>query len=294
MEEYILLHNKRFSQDDLSFIRQLIASEGHKGRAYLSKELCQIWGWRTPGGQLRDITARAVLRKLERLGQIVLPPPLRPARRRGYKNRVVLTVSINSEPFFCSLSSLQPLSFAMVRGSKEEKFYNALIDAYHYLGYHQGSGEQLKYIIYALQRPVACIGFSGSAFKIAPRDQLIGWSHEQRQRNLSRIVNNSRFLILPWVKVANLASFILGAVAGRIQKDWLDYYQREIVLLETFVEKERFFGTCYKAANWIYLGQTQGRGRNDRHTVRALPIKDIYIYPLVKDFQRRLKSDEGA
>jgi hypothetical protein len=294
MEEVITLHNRQFTSDDIALIRSLIESEGHKGRTYLSKRLCELWDWRTPTGQLRDITAREVLRKLEKRNQIKLPPQLRPARQAGYKNKTALTVSVNTQPLCCSLSSLQPLAIVMVRGSKEEKFYNALIDAYHYLGYHQGSGEQLKYIVYACERPVACIGFSGSAFKIAPRDQLIGWSHQERKRNLDRIVNNSRFLILPWVKVANLASYILGTVARRIQRDWMDYYRREIVLLETFVEKERFFGTCYKAANWLYLGQTQGRGRNDRYNACVLPIKDIYVYPLVKDFQRHLKNGERA
>jgi len=294
MEEVITLHNRQFTSDDIAHIRFLIESEGHKGRTYLSKRLCELWDWRTATGQLRDITAREVLRKLDKLGKIKLPPKQQPARQAGYKNKTVLTVPMNTQTLFCSLSSLEPLSIQLVRGTKNEKFYNALIDAYHYLGYHQNSGEQLKYIIFVSDRPIACIGFSGSAFKIAPRDHFIGWTDQERKQNLSGIVNNSRFLILPWVKVANLASFILGSVARRIQRDWMDYYRREIVLLETFVEKERFFGTCYKAANWLYLGQTQGRGRNDRYNTCILPIKDIYVYPLVKDFQRRLKNGAGG
>ena len=292
MEEYIRLHNRTFRQNDIDFIRFLIESEGYKGRTFLSKKLCEKWNWRTPGGQLRDITCREVLRKLDRLGLIKLPPMLRSARRPGYKNKTKLTTNLNTSQISCSLSALSPVTIELVRGTSKESFYNGLIDRYHYLGYHQGSGEQLKYIVHAGNRPVACIGFGGSAFKIAPRDHFIGWNELARKQNLSKIVNNSRFLILPWVKIRNLASYILGSIARRIRTDWLGYYQREIVLLETFVESERFLGTCYKAANWLYLGQTQGRGRNDRHTQRLLPVKDIYIYPLVKDFRGHLQARE--
>jgi len=293
MEECITLHNKKFTQDDIQLVRRLIESEGHKGRTHISKKLCEIWNWRTPKGQLRDITAREVLRKLDQRGLIVLPPMLGAARRAGYKNKTRLTSPLNTAVISCRLSALGSLSIEMVRGTSKERIYNALIDQYHYIGYHQGSGEQIKYIIFADQRPIGCIGFAGSAFKIAARDAYIGWTHQARKQNLSRVVNNNRFLILPWVKVKNFASWILGSVARRIRADWFDYYCREIVLLETFVETNRFLGTCYKAANWLYLGQTQGRGRNDRYTERLLPVKDIYVYPLVKDFRQRLQNGEG-
>lgn len=290
MEELLKLHNSEFTQEDISLIRGLISSSGHRGRTYISKELCRIWNWRTPSGHLRDITCREVLRKLDARGVIVLPAMLKPARRAGYKNRTSLPSNLDTHPLFCSLSELLPLRIELVRGTQKEKFYNGLIGAYHYLGYHQGSGEQLKYIIQSENKLLGCIGFSSSAFKIAPRDKFIGWSHEVRKKHLPAVVNNNRFLILPWIDVPNLASYILGVVARRIREDWVSYYKRDLVLLETFVECQRFLGTCYKAANWIYLGQTKGRGRNDRHTQYGLPVKDIYVYPLVKDFRQRLQK----
>lgn len=292
-EEFITLQNKKFTQSDIHLIRRLIQLEGDKGRTFISKQLCELWNWRTPNGQLRDITCREVLRKLDERGLIILPPMLRAARRPGYKNKTKLTTHINTSPISCSLSNLSPLTIELVRGKPKEKFYNAIIDRYHYLGYHQGSGEQLKYLVATGDRPVACIGFAGSAFKISPRDHFIGWCDHTRKQNLFKIINNNRFLILPWVRVHNLASFILGSIARRIQTDWYGYYKRKIVLLETFVEKDRFLGTCYKAANWLYLGQTKGRGRNDRHTQRLLPIKDIYVNPLCRDFREHLQSVEG-
>jgi hypothetical protein len=294
MEEYITLHNKRLTPSDLEFIRGLIESEGYRGRTFISKRLCEIWNWRTPNGQLRDITAREVLRKLENHGLVVLPPLLCAGRRVGYKNKTKLTEPLDTTVISCPLSTLSLPSIEMVRGTKKEKLYNALIDRYHYLGYQQGSGEQLKYLVKIGEKVVGCVGFGSSAFKISPRDTFIGWSHQTRKRNLVQIVNNNRFLILPWVQVKNLASYILGSIARRIQRDWFGYYCREIVLLETFVETRRFLGTCYKAANWLYLGQTTGRGRNDRHTERLLPVKDIYVYPLCKDFRERLQAEEGA
>ncbi len=292
-EESITLHNKHFTQSDIHLIRRLIKSDGNKGRTHISKQLCEQWNWRTPNGQLRDITCREVLRKLDNRGLIELPPMLRAARKPGYKNKTKLSTHINTSPISYSLSDLSPLSIVLVRGTNREKLYNALIDKYHYLGYHQGSGEQLKYIVSTDDRPIACIGFAGSAFKIAPRDNFIGWTDQARKQHLSKIINNNRFLILPWVTVHNLASYVLGSVARRIRTDWFGYYKREIVLLETFVERDRFLGTCYKAANWLYLGQTKGRGRNDRHTRRLLPVKDIYVNPLCKDFRDHLHYVEA-
>lgn len=288
MEELLALHNRQFSDEDIELIHCLIKSDGHKGRTYISKQLCEIWNWRTATGQLRDITCREVLRKLDKRGLISLPPMLRPARRVGYKNQTTPPAQLNTDLISSSLKSLLPLSIKMVRGTNEEKLYNGLVGAYHYLGYFQGSGEQLKYVIFSGKRQIACIGFGASALKIASRDSFIGWTHAVRQQNLFKIVNNNRFLILPWVKVKNLASYILGAVNRRIVKDWFDYYRHDIVLLETFVQTDRFLGTCYKAANWLYLGQSKGRGRNDRNAQYRLAIKDIYVYPLVKDYKQRL------
>ena len=179
----------------------------------------------------------------------------------------------------------------MVRGSQRESLYNGLIDRYHYLGYHQGTGEQLKYIIRGDGHILAAIGFGGAAFKVAARDQHLGWDKEVRERHLVKVVNNNRFLILPQVRVPHLASHILGRISRRIKADWQDYYKRDIVLLETFVEHGRYKGTCYKAANWRYIGQTTGRGRNDRYNRYNVPIKDIYIYPLNRHYSQILRGD---
>lgn len=289
MGETITLHNRVFNSKDIDFIRQLISSDGDRGRTYISKKLCELWDWRQPNGQLRDITCREILRQLEAKGLIKLPPMLGAARRPGYKNKTHLPLKLNKTAIECSLSQLGSLTIEMVRGSSKEPLYNGLIGALHYLGYNQGSGEQLKYLISGQGRLLGCIGFGGSAFRVAPRDTFIGWDDKRRVENLSKVVNNNRFLILPWVRVKNLASYVLGWVSRHLREDWQRYYQREIVLLETFVEKERFLGTCYQAANWLYLGQTQGRGRNDRDNRYSVTVKDIYVYPLVKHFRQLLR-----
>jgi hypothetical protein len=179
----------------------------------------------------------------------------------------------------------------MVRGSHRERFYNGLIDIYHYLGYHQGTGEQLKYIIRGDGHVLSAIGFGGAAFKSAARDQHIGWDKSTRERHLVKVVNNNRFLILPWIRVPHLASHILGHIRRRIRFNWQDYYNRDIVLLETFVEQGRFKGTCYKSANWRHIGHTSGRGRNDRYSRNSVAIKTIYIYPLDRYYRQILRGD---
>ena len=176
----------------------------------------------------------------------------------------------------------------MIRGTSQERLFNSLIHLFHYLGYHQGSGEQLKYLVKADGNILACIGFGGAAYKVAARDRYIGWDQHQREQNLSMVVNNIRFLILPWVRVSNPASFIPGHIPCIIAGHWRAYYNNEIALMETFVERERFKANCYKAANWRYVGYIKGRGCNDRYKRNSLPLKDIYIYPLVKYFQERL------
>lgn len=286
MGNKMIILKREISYSDLELINKLISTEGQKGRTHISKRLCQIWNWLTPNGQYRDIACRDLLRRLDRKGLISLPPMLRPARKPGYVNSTFLPSDFDKTPIQCSLSNFSSIEAKMVRGSSNEKLYNGIIGSYHYLGYHQGNGEQLKYIIKGDDRILSCIGFGCAAYKIADRDKFIGWDRDIREFNLSKIVNNNRFLILPWVQVKNLASFILGMICRRIRQDWSNYYNREIVLVETFVEKERFKGTSYKAANWINIGQTTGRGRNDRYSKNKVPIKDIYVYPLIKGFKK--------
>jgi len=285
MGNIITILKRDIRSEDLVLINNLIKDYGHKGRTFISKELCRIWDWHNPNGQYRDIICRDLLRRLDKRELIKLPPPLKAARKPGYKNNPILPKEFNPSPISCKLKDFAKIETFMVRGKSDEKIYNALINSYHYLGYHQGNGEQLKYIINGDGQILAAIGFGGAAYKIAPRDKYIGWNHIQKENNLSKIVNNNRFLIMPWVTVPHLASYILGLVSRRIISDWNNYYKRDIVLLETFVEKERFVGTSYKAANWLYLGTTTGRGRNNRSKKDCVPVKDIYIYPLNKKYR---------
>ena len=291
MERSLTIFNRKIGHNELEQIEGLIATAGERGRTYISKQLCQLWDWRLPNGQLRDIACRDLLRRLERGGLIQLPPRLRAARRPGYKNTTSLPPDFVTTPLSQSLVDFSVIEMEMVRGSQRESLYNGLIDRYHYLGYHQGTGEQLKYIIRGDGHILAAIGFGGAAFKVAARDQHLGWDKEVRERHLVKVVNNNRFLILPQVRVPHLASHILGRISRRIKADWQDYYKRDIVLLETFVEHGRFKGTCYKAANWRYIGQTTGRGRNDRYSNNRIPIKDIYIYPLDRRYKELLQGE---
>lgn len=291
MERSLTILKREIGSAELDLIQGLIEQFGHRGRTYISKELCRQWDWRLPNRQLRDIACRDLLRRLEKRGLIQLPPPLHAARKPGYKNKTVLPQDFTSTPIDHSLKDFSSIEIEMVRGSSKESLYNALIGSYHYLGYHQGAGEQLKYVIRGDGHVLAAIGFGGAAFKSAARDVHIGWSHAVREQKLVKVVNNNRFLILPWVRVPHLASHILGRVSRRIRGDWQTYYNRDIVLLETFVEQARFKGTCYKAANWRHIGETTGRGRNDRYSQNKVPIKDIYIYPLDRGYKETLQGE---
>ncbi|HDP98741.1 MAG TPA: DUF4338 domain-containing protein [bacterium] len=291
MERSFTILKREIGPHELTQIKKFIETFGDQGRTYISKKLCQLWDWRLPNGQLRDIACRDLLRRLERRGLIQLPPMRRAARRPGYKNNFSLPKNFLTTPISRSLKTFSCIEMTMVRGGGDESLYNAIIGSYHYLGYHQGTGEQLKYIIRGDGQILAAIGFGGAALKSAARDCHIGWNTEQREQQLVKIVNNNRFLILPWIRVPHLASYILGCISRRIRSDWQAYYKRDIVLLETFVEQGRFKGTCYKAANWHYLGQTTGRGRNDRYSRNMVPIKAIFIYPLDRDYQSILRGD---
>lgn len=291
MERSLTILKREIGSHELALIRELIQTVGERGRTYISKQLCQLWDWRLPNGQLRDIACRDLLRRLEQRGLIQLPPPLQASRRPGYKNKTSLPSDFVATRLCQSLADFSVIKMDMVRGSQRESFYNALIDRYHYLGYHQGTGEQLKYIVYGDGDVLGCIGFGNAVLKTAARDRHIGWDNSSRERHLVQVVNNNRFLILPHVRVPHLASHILGRIGRRIRGDWQDYYCRDIVLLETFVEQSRFKGTCYQAANWRYIGQTTGRGRNDRYSKSRVPIKDIYIYPLDRRYKQLLRGE---
>ena len=284
----LVIRNRRLLESDLSTIRGLIQTEGSQGRTHLSRCLCRLWEWRQANGAFREIACRDLLRQLERRNLIELPAPLHAARRPGYKNRIQAP-NLLTEPITLSLARMETgLRIVPVAAAAQRHLLRDLLGAYHYLGYRQPTGPTLGYLVYWQDRPLACVRFGPAAWKVAARDHFIGWTPEQRRRGLKGLVNNDRFLILPWVKTPHLASHILGRIGRRLASDWKRVYQETILLAETFVDTERFAGTCYRAANWRCLGASQGRGRNDRTHQRGEPIKSVWVYPLQRDFSRSL------
>jgi len=294
MEEEICYRGRVISNEDIRFIRNLIAQHPEASRWRLSKLLCEAWDWRQSNGALRDVLCRGLMLWLHRSGHIQLParkraPRKHPGRRRKPATDILLDQSQIPGP----LRALQPLSIKQVRRTQMESLFNSLIERDHYLGYIQPVGEHLKYMIFSNDRPIACLGWSSAPWHIASRDRFIGWEPKVRKQNLHLITCNTRFLILPWVRVPHLASYILGRMARRISDDWQEIYGHPIHYLETFVDQERFAGTCYKAANWINLGQTTGRWRKDKKGEKERHIKDILGYPLSKDFRQKLCGEDS-
>lgn len=291
MNAPLLIQGRDLSKQDIEQIHELMLTHPEWGRSKLSVALAESWNWRTYSGQLKDIAARTMLCKLEQRGLLVLP------RRRTRMSRSVslqTNLSLDEPPpaqIKEPLVDLLPLHFQNVRAKDPqcEKFKRYLA-RYHYLGYHGPVGENIGYLVRDRQgRDLACVLFGAAAWKTQARDEWIGWDDTTRAKNLLYIVNNSRFLILPWVRVENLASHILGRLTRRLRADWKAKYAHEVYLVETFVQHDRFRGTCYRAANWRYIGKTKGRSRQDRYANLSVPIKNIYAYGLCNDFQDRLK-----
>jgi hypothetical protein len=226
--------------------------------------------------------------ELHRAGYIKLPAKKCSPPNPLVDRRKPTEISIDQRPLVTALKNIRPLKLQQVRRSRLEKLFNSLIEAYHYLGYCQPVGEHLKYIVFAGRRPVGCLAWSSAARHIGCRDRFIGWSAEYRRKHIHLIAYNTRFLILPWVRVPYLASHILAQMAKAVAVDWQRVYNHRIYYLETFVDKERFAGSCYKASNWIYLGDTTGRGKNDQSKKANRSIKAVFGYPLIKDFRRHL------
>ena len=274
-----------FTEAEIELIRKLLTTP-LMNRARLSRQVCAELGWRRDNGGLKDMSCRVALLRMQTEGLITLPPPRnpKPVAYQPYPHieRAVL------EPATVPTIDLATLNVDPVLTKADSMLWNAYIERHHYLGHQLMPGAKLRYFVRAAGHIVAALGFGASAWKVKPRDQVIGWSKDQRQRNLHLIVNNARFLILPWIHCKNLASRILALVSRRLPADWQARYAYRPVLLETFVEKQRFTGTCYKAANWQHLGDTQGRGKLDILHRNAQPIKSIWIYPLMRDFQRQL------
>ena len=291
MNEKLIIRKRVIEKSDITLINNLIAEYGDKGRSYISSRLCEIWDWRQANGRYREITCRELLRKLDTLGFIALPTMLRAARRPGYRNVPKCPGNLDKNSLVSLLKPLKSkIHFRQVRGTGDEALFNGLIEKFHYLGYHQGAGEQLKYLVFLDRRVIACVGFGCSAFKVACRDRFIGWNTVEKAGNISKVVNNSRFLILPWVRIPHLASFVLGAIIRRLGRDWTAYYGHPVVLAETFVDLERFSGTCYRAAGWRCLGRTAGRGRNDRYNKCGKSVKAMFIKELCKNFREKCRA----
>ena len=276
-----------FTEAEIELIRELLKVP-QMNRARLSREGCERLGWRRENSALKDMSCRVALLRMQTDGLISLPPPRnpKPVTYRSYPHieQAVL------EPATVPSIDLATLTIDPVLTRADSMLWNAYIQRHHYLGHQLMPGAQLRYFVRATGHIVAALGFGASAWKVKPRDQVIGWTKDHRQRNLHLVVNNARFLILPWIRCINLSSRILALVSRRLPDDWHVRYAYRPVLLETFVEKPRFTGTCYKAANWRHLGDTQGRGKLDVLHRYAQPVKSIWIYPLMRDFQRQLCS----
>ena len=271
-----------FSDDDIKRIQSLIAEDATRSRAELSRLTCQALAWYKPDGGLKDMSARVAMLRMQEDGHIQLPAP---RNKRPDPSVRITSKTDQGEAVVMSASRLSPLRLEQVKKKDQSRLWNEYIQRYHYLGHKLLPGAQLRYFVYANNQLIALLGFGAAAWQTAPRDNYIGWSHEQRQKNLHLIVNNARFLILPWIKSHNLASKILSMVAKVLPDHWQTQYGYRPVLLETFVEKPRFKGTCYKAANWVLLGQTKGRGKLGPSGKQSVPIKDLLVYPLSRHFR---------
>jgi hypothetical protein len=288
MDEVLRHRGRVVTPAEVQFIRELIANEPGASRRALSQKLCQAWDWRQSNGALRDMVCRGLMLALHRAGHIQLPPrrlmPLNPFLHRQRP----APVQVDARPLHCSLAELGPLLVRQVRRTEEEKLCCGLIETHHYLRYTQPVGEHLKYLVYAQDRPIACFTWSSAPRHLGPRDRFIGWSLAARRQNLRLLAYNSRFLILPWVKVPHLASHLLGRMARTLSGDWERLYQHPIYFVETFVDPERNKGTCYRAANWVVLGLTTGRGKDAPTWEQNRSKKQVLGLPLVRDFRARL------
>ncbi len=276
--------------EDILSIRELIAAHPRASRRRLSEKLCEAWQWKQVNGALRDMVCRGLLLMLDRAGQIKLPPvkfvPHNPLARRARPEPIPVDTALIADP----LAKLRPVKIEQVRRTDHEPLFNSLMEQYHYLAYEQPVGEHLKFLVWAQGRPIACLAWSSAPRHLGSRDRYIGWSAEARRRNIRFLAYNTRYLILPWVHVPHLASHILGRMTSQLSPEWERMYGHPVYFAETFIDPTRFRGTCYRAANWKFLGLTTGRGKND-HTYRPnRPIKEVLGLPLSRRFRELLRQ----
>jgi hypothetical protein len=278
---------RRFSSDELTLIRQATIDYAPLGITEISRTICEWLDWKRPTGRLKNHECRLLLERLQHQGRLTLPV-VRRSGRRGPRTVTPDTRSDAQPPIQCPLADLEPLRLTLIEES-QSVLYRQFIQRYHYLGCRVPVGAHLRYFVHSAQGQIlACLLWTSPAWKMAARDRWIGWTADQRARNLQYIVNNSRFLILPWVQVKNLASAILARSARQLPHDWSQHYGYTPLLLETLVDVTRFNATCYRAANWIALGQTTGRGRMDRHHNARGTLKRIFVLPLHRRVQQKL------
>jgi hypothetical protein len=281
---------RNISGSEILFLRQFIADHPELSRYALSRKLCELWQWKQANGALRDMVCRGLLLLLNRAGEIELPPARRPSQNRPEGWERPEPVVPDNRSVRGPLHELMPLEFQQVRRTPQEALFNSLVEQYHYLGYEQPVGEHLKYLVCAKGQAIACLTWSSAVRHLASRDRFIGWSAEVRKRNLHLLAYNSRFLVLPWVHVPHLASHILGRMAKLVPHDWQRLYAHSIYWLETFVDPARFKGTCYRAANWLVLGRTTGRGKNAPSKKPTRPVKEVLALPLTRLFRELLSQ----
>jgi len=285
----------KITEEHINQINHLIDTNPDWNRTTLSKELCEVWGWKSPAGQIKDISCRDLLRALDKKGLIHLPAARWATRIPGCSADKVICDEHDTRPVEAKLSDITPIQIKIVKTVDDTRLFKSCIQQYHYLGFDRSVGENIRYLVYSNSGTIlSCLMFGSAAWSCADRDYYLGWGKGQRAENLMYITNNSRFLILPWIHVPHLATHILGAVSRRISGDWQMKYGHRLLMLETCVEKGRFRGTCYKAANWRHVGVTTGLGRNSRTGEQVLPLKDILIYPLCGDYKERLCGHKCA
>jgi len=288
VEAPLTYRGRVITSSDVATIRALLTQTPALSRRALSFALCAAWQWRQPNGTPCDAICRGLLLWLHRAGQIQLPAPQWMTRKPWRPRTSAPPVLLDTTPIATSLPALGRLVFHQVRRTPDERLFNSLVAQYHYLGYQQPVGEHLKYLVVAGDRPVACLAWGSAPSVLGPRDRFIGWSAEARRHNIRLLAYNPRFLILPWVRVPHLASHVLGRMAARLSGEWQQIYGHPIYWLETFIDPTRFHGTCYRAANWIVLGRTTGRGHRAPSKQPTRPIKEVLGYPLTPDFRARL------
>ncbi len=286
---------RQIDRAEIDSVQQFIAAHPGLSRWKLSRELCEVWQWKQPNGALRDMVCRGLLLALERAGEIQLPPVRRRVRnylaQPGALRARPRLIAPDRQPVCGALGDLRPaIEFHQVRRTPQEALFHSLLEQYHYLGYQQPVGEHLKFLVTLCGQPIACLAWSSAPRHLGCRDRFMGWDPPARRRNLHLIAYNTRFLILPWVSVPHLASHLLSRMAARISADWERMYAHPVYLLETFIDPGRFRGTCYRAANWVVVGRTTGRGKDDLTHRPNRPVKEVLVYPLHRRFRELLRA----